>query len=328
MRYWWVNQNQTFEQESSGNYLWSPKRKAGNQRNPFYEFMREVAPGDIVFSFARTRIPAIGVVLDHAYESPKPLEFAGAGSNWSDIGWKVPVRYHFVRNLIRPADHMGMLGPLLPATYAPLQRNGRGLQGVYLTTLSEPLASALVSLIGAEARSLIDAVRPSVSLPDTAPDVLADTIEWENHIADQLAIDPTIPNTEKSAVIMARRGQGRFKKNVRHHESECRVTGVRRISHLIASHIKPWRDCDSNEERLNGENGLLLTPSIDHLFDRGYISFENNGELLVSPVADRESVVKMGIPLNRAFNSGDFSTNQKTFLDFHRERVFLQARLG
>jgi len=49
---------------------------------------------------------------------------------------------------------------------------------------------------------------------------------------------------------------------------------VDRPEHLRASHCKPWCDCESNEERLNGENGLLLTPSIDHLFDRGFISFE------------------------------------------------------
>jgi len=328
MRFWWVNQNQTFDQESQGGYLWSPKRKAGNQRNPFYEFMREVAPGDVVFSFAQTRIPAIGIIQSHAYEAPKPPEFGGAGRNWSDIGWKVSVRYQFLDASIRPADHMAVLGPLLPRTYAPLQQNGRGLQGIYLTTLSEPLANALIGLIGPEARDLLAAARVDAVPPSTLTDALADTIEWENHIAEDLAADPAVPETEKSAVIMARRGQGRFKNNVRQYESMCRVTSVQRIGHLIASHIKPWRDCDNNEERLNGENGLLLTPSIDHLFDRGYISFEDDGSLIVSPVADRSSLEKMGIPVDREFNSGGFSTNQKTFLDYHRERIFLKANVG
>jgi putative restriction endonuclease len=44
VRYWWVNQNQTFRQEIEGGYLWSPKRNKNGHRNPFYEFMREVAP--------------------------------------------------------------------------------------------------------------------------------------------------------------------------------------------------------------------------------------------------------------------------------------------
>jgi len=62
VRYWWVNQNQTFRQEIDGGYLWSPKRNKNGHRNPFYEFMREVAPGDIVFSFFDTRIAALGIV--------------------------------------------------------------------------------------------------------------------------------------------------------------------------------------------------------------------------------------------------------------------------
>jgi len=53
MRYWWVNQNQTYSHEVSGGYLWSPKRKSNGARNPFYESMREVSPGDFIFSFRR-----------------------------------------------------------------------------------------------------------------------------------------------------------------------------------------------------------------------------------------------------------------------------------
>lgn len=75
MRFWWVNQNQTYRHEVRGGYLWSPKRKRGGQHNPFYEFMREVAPGDLVFSFADTRIRAFGLARSHAYEAPKPEEF-------------------------------------------------------------------------------------------------------------------------------------------------------------------------------------------------------------------------------------------------------------
>jgi putative restriction endonuclease len=50
MRYWWVNQNQTDRHEVAGGYLWSPKRKSNGGVNPFYESMREVAPGDMVLA--------------------------------------------------------------------------------------------------------------------------------------------------------------------------------------------------------------------------------------------------------------------------------------
>ena len=80
MRYWWVNQNQTYRHEIGGGYLWSPKRKKNGDRNRFYEYMREVAPGDIVLSFKDTRIAAIGIVKSYCYESPKPTEKARAVS--------------------------------------------------------------------------------------------------------------------------------------------------------------------------------------------------------------------------------------------------------
>ena len=71
VRYWWVNQNQTFRQEIEGGYLWSPKRNQNGRRNPFYEFMREAAPGDIVFSFCDTRIAALGIVSGYCRERPE-----------------------------------------------------------------------------------------------------------------------------------------------------------------------------------------------------------------------------------------------------------------
>src|ERR1700676_1652382 len=73
MRYWWGNQNQTYRHEIAGGYLWSPKRNANGARNPFYESMREVAPGDLIFSFMDTRILAIGIAQSYCWESPKQL---------------------------------------------------------------------------------------------------------------------------------------------------------------------------------------------------------------------------------------------------------------
>ncbi len=93
-------------------------------------------------------------------------------------------------------------------------------------------------------------------------------------------------------------------------ERRCRVTLVENPLHLIASHCKPWRDA-TDEERLDGENGLLLTPSIDHLFDRGFIGFENSGEVLISPVAHRPSLQRMGVPVDRKVNVGDFAAGQR-----------------
>jgi putative restriction endonuclease len=75
--------------------------------------------------------------------------------------------------------------------------------------------------------------------------------------------------------------------------------------------------------RVDGENGLLLTPSIDHLFGRGFISFENSGELIISPVAHRPSLQRMGVRTKHVVNVGTFTDGQKYVLDFHRNSVLL-----
>ncbi len=129
---------------------------------------------------------------------------------------------------------------------------------------------------------------------------------------------PAVPVTEKRQIILARRGQGKFRERVSRIEHACRITGVNRPEHLIASHCKPWRDCESHDERLDGENGLLLTPTVDHLRD---------GELLISPVVHRESLKRMGIPPDERRNVGGFTEGQRAYLEFHREAVFLAARV-
>ena len=322
MRYWWVNQNQTYRQEVDGGYLWSPKRKSNQARNPFYDFMREVAPGDVIFSFADTFIKAIGIATAYAEESPKPREFGSTGMYWDDIGWRVAVTFTPLRLPIRPSQYMDVIGPLLPNRYAPLRTNGDGLQGVYLTYLSENLALAIVDLLGAEAHVLVRGYRVGESTPGQLSIV---QLQWEEHQMAQVRNDQKIPVTEREAVVMARRGQGLFKQRVMDLERACRVTGVSKVEHLRASHCKPWRD-STNDERLDGENGLLLTPTVDHLFDRGFIGFEGNGDLIVSPVAHVESLARMGILGEHRQNVGVFSTGQKAYLEYHRESVLLRSR--
>jgi predicted restriction endonuclease len=155
--------------------------------------------------------------------------------------------------------------------------------------------------------------------------VPADDLDsWERKIEQEVASNSTLAETDRLAIVRARNGQGLFKERVSKIETRCRITGVETPVHLIASHCKPWRD-STNDERLNGENGLLLTPSIDHLFDRGFIGFEDNGKLIISPVAHRPSLQRMGIETEKIVNVGGFTLGQKQFLDFHRNSVLLQS---
>lgn len=319
-RYWWVNQNKTYRQERAGGYLWSPKRKSNGARNPFYDFMRVVAPGDVVLSFAQTRILSYGIVLSHCYEAPKPAEFGRVGEDWSAIGWRVDVAYRDFEQPLRPSDHIAALRPVLPQRYAPLTTDGRGLQGVYLTELQPRLMSQLALLIGGP---MLDAIeQPPMVARDSSLEDNPVQERWERRIVSEIRHLDTIADTEREQIIDARVGQGRFRSLVYAHERRCRVTRVDRPEHLIASHIRPWRHAD-NQQRLDPENGLMLTPNVDHLFDRGFITFSTTGRLIYSPAVDRESVLRMGFDPDVELDVGGFSNQQKQHLEFHRDEVFL-----
>ena len=324
MRFWWVNQNQTWRQEVAGGYLWSPKRKSNGQINPFYEFMREVAPGDIVLSFRDTLIVAIGFARSNCYECPKPEEFGSAGMKWDNVGWKVDVHFIDLVNKIRPKDHIDALRDYLPRKYSPLSSSGDGSQSVYLTAVPEALFYALAAIIGPEARTAMQAANGFVRDTAVVTAPAQAVVVWEEHLHDEVMNNTSISETDRKAIVLARRGQGLFRQRVSLIETRCRITGVCSPEYLRASHCKPWRD-STNEERLNGENGLLLTPSIDHLFDRGFISFEDDGTLIVSKVADGPSLERMGVRTNGVVNVGTFSEGQKMYLDYHRDYVLLAA---
>ena len=306
MRYWWVNQNQTYEFEVPGGFLWSPKTRSDGGRNHFYEVMSEVRPGDLVFSFCDTYIKAIGVVQRAAVTAPKP-DFRSAGSNWSNEGWYVEVEFAELENPFKPKEFMDKITPLLAEKYAPLQTNGSGLQGIYLTEISKPFGELLTQLSNANIPLIQHELAPSLET------------ESEYEINLEIESRKIEGDLEKVQLTKSRRGQGIFKANVRLVEKSCRVTGVSNIKHLRASHIKPW-SISNNEEKLDGHNGLLLSPHVDHLFDRGYISFTDSGAVLISGELNLIVLDQWAISSKR--NVGPFKEMQAKYLEFHRDVVF------
>ncbi|HGY1013645.1 TPA: HNH endonuclease [Aeromonas salmonicida subsp. smithia] len=125
--------------------------------------------------------------------------------------------------------------------------------------------------------------------------------------------------TEKEQLVKSRRGQGLFRSRLEQLEPACRVTGVTNKALLIASHIKPWCECD-NSERLDGSNGLLLSPHIDKLFDRGWITFTDSGDLLCAEHSIERALQQWGVEL--PLNVGQFNTEQAAFLAYHRDEIF------
>jgi len=307
MRYWWVNQNQTYKAEVPGGFLWSPKTKKNGASNHFYDNMVRVEPGDIIFSFCDTEIKAVGVANGGAQNADKP-DFGLVGDQWANEGWLLPVDFTEVEVLtpVRPNDFIDELLPFLPEKYSPLQDNGNGNQGVYLAEISEAFAGVLFEKLALSPKKVSNRVDPD-------KDVDADSAQ--RGIAGRTDIGPT----QKQQLVLSRRGQGIFKANVRLNEQSCRVTGVRDPRLLIASHIKPWAK-SSDKEKLDGCNGLLLSPHVDRLFDKGLISFEGTGEVIASPTL--EASVLKSWSLDEIKNVGPFKPEQCRYLNYHRTEVF------
>ena len=319
-RYWWVNQNKTHDVEISGGYIWSPKRNKNGARNQFYENMREVSPGDWIFSFHNQKIGAIGTATSNAYESPKPEEYGLTGKSWESVGWRVDVTYIEQNRPVVPKNHINQIRSLLPAKYSPLQQNGDGLQSVYLASLGYELAQELINIIVDQGNNL-----PMVEIEDLITDSSDTYGQVDDLLVESIRHSAEIEDTEKEQLITARKGQGKFRTNVQKFEVRCRLTGVSDKRLLIASHIKPWRNC-SDIERLDGENGLFLTPTVDALFDRGFISFTEVGDLLISPCIDKGIVKQLGIDAD-ACHCGSFTTKQQEYLSYHRKDIFLSSSI-
>lgn len=312
MRYWWVSQNQTYRHEVAGGYLWSPQSTI--RRNPYWDFMLEVEPGDFIFSFSDTWVAAVGVAQSVAYESPKP-DFGAAGKQWDDIGWRVDVAFTELppAERFRPREHMGALGQLLPDRYSPLRADGNG-NVLYLTELPTALARALEALLGPMGRSVATGAR----LFDKRR---ADSVV-EERLVDLITQQP-LEASERQALTLARKGQGRFRADLMQRDPRCLITGVDDDRLLVASHIRPWARCHTHHERLDPDNGILLTPTYDRLFDRGLITFEESGRVETSPQLSRATMERLRFDPSVRVRRFDQST--AVYLDYHHEHVFLAS---
>lgn len=129
----------------------------------------------------------------------------------------------------------------------------------------------------------------------------------------------SLSSTEREAIVKARIGQGRFRQSLIGYWSACAVTGCKEIALLRASHIKPWAK-STLMERINLYNGLLLSPTLDACFDSGYISFDDDGNILISKRFKGGDVIALGIRNNMCLKKVD--SEHKKYLKFHRNHIF------
>lgn len=313
MKYWWVNHKQTAKQEISEGFLWSPVTKANGARNLFYDNMRLAKPGELVVSYADGKISHVGTVQDFAVPATKPTSFGATGDYWAADGWLLSIEWEKLPTPVLPRQMLEELRPLLPTKYSPLNaENGHGNQVAYLAEVSGEVFRLLLG----------DAILAKVGNGGSMSGAVIEAVEEQ--VEQRIQSDKTLAETQKKQLVLARRGQGDFRSNVMALANSCRLTGLSNPSLLVASHIKPWRVCISADERLNGANGLMLAPHVDRLFDKGYISFEDDGRVLLSPQLSQDDLTKLGLAQCCAQGTSSFNPDQAQFLAYHRTHVFLR----
>ena len=148
-------------------------------------------------------------------------------------------------------------------------------------------------------------------------DEIVDRVEITNVIENYVQL----PETERTALVKSRIGQGLFRKELlKKYNGCCVITGINEKKLLVASHVKPWAVC-TNAERLSTENGLLLSPTFDKLFDCGLISFADTGRIIISSQLSNEIIGKLHISSTDTFDL-KVSNELKKNLEYHRDVVF------
>ncbi|SDJ86160.1 HNH endonuclease [Sediminibacillus albus] len=139
-----------------------------------------------------------------------------------------------------------------------------------------------------------------------------------DELIEEVDSSTEITESEKEQVIKARIGHSQFKKSLLNREKKCKLCGVTDERFLVASHIKPWSK-SNNQERLDVNNGLLLCPNHDYLFDKGYISFDDDGRILISSTLGGPTKTFMNLYEDMRIQ---FDLHQLEFIRWHRENLY------
>ena len=307
--YWWVNHKRTFKKEFDGGYIWSPKTQINGSSNEGYVNLTKTNLNDLIFSYSNTLIKAVGLVQSDLIEEKKPEDFKASNKHWGEDGYLIKVEWVLIKKPLHPKTFFDQLKILLPVKHSPLASNGNGNQNIYLSSISQAAAELLIQLISQHNNYLVDVLQNL-------------RIKTEEDYKVRQLISENISETQKDQLIKARIGQGLFRNNVMAIEKVCRMTGISDYKFLIASHIKPWRD-STNQERIDGNNGLLLSPHIDKLFDQGWITFSDEGNVILSPRLSETIIKSWFISVDSV---GSFNNSQKDYLLYHRQNIFKEFK--
>jgi len=140
---------------------------------------------------------------------------------------------------------------------------------------------------------------------------------------NNLVLPQDITTTTKDVLTKIRLGQAQFRKKLILSLKRCPITKIDDPRILNASHVKPWV-MSNNRERLDIRNGLLLSPTFDKLFDRGFITFTLDKKILISNTISSKNIDRLGICNGQKIQDLPIS-GRKEYLEYHQQKIFLHA---
>jgi len=171
-------------------------------------------------------------------------------------------------------------------------------------------------IMAADLGQLYATLQRASAIARTMPNRVADQFRREKQCLPQ--------STDAERLVVQRVGQDLFRRALFDYwDGRCCVTGLAIPSLLRASHIKPWAKCESDDERLDVFNGLLLAPHVDALFDCGWISFTDQGCLLVSEALPPSAMAQLGV--SSSWIVHNLKSTHMPYLTFHRKNQFRKS---
>lgn len=130
-----------------------------------------------------------------------------------------------------------------------------------------------------------------------------------------------LSDKHKISLIEASTGQGEYRKKI---VAECRICPFTNVSDerlLVATHIKPWA-LSNEQEKIDPKNGFLFTPTFEFLFEKGFISFDDDKILMVSPWLSPANQENLNIYNGKYIERLPLDSKRRVYLGFHREYIF------
>jgi putative restriction endonuclease len=298
--FYWVNQGKTYKEEREGGYLWAPIKNDKGSSFFHWSNMKKLNPGNVVYNYFKGYLVGYCIIKSGYYEAPRPTEFK-VDDIWENEGMMVDAEYFPFKQPLGLSYIYQNIQSFLPDKYSPINvtlNNDKLVvkanQG-YLYELKNLAGQKILDLANLKTNALFE-LNDSEKNDYTGPDV-----------------------TSRRGLVTSRIGQGEYRRKIlQRWNYQCAVSGSKIKEVLIASHILPWRD-SNNYERLDVHNGILLSPVYDALFDKYLISFNDQGEIIISPKLKKYDLSILGISGTEKIDG--LTDGNKIYLRKHREKL-------